>query len=210
MKLSHNIISDILLNMAASTQSHLYWLSCNRCSMRFLPPQPSKKMFMSSCGCIYCMRCVQASTQAGCVTCSAAPGKVLPIGKNLPQQVVEMFNRNEESLSKINKRSSFQNLHFNRCLKLLTGMERALAEQIRAEEREAKHRQQEMKVMEERIREKQAKVDKLEAALNSLNISNSPVHMDFFSPPAGRQRSGRQEGGEGMGRRDGGERERLF
>ena len=133
--------------MPDSTQSHLYWLACNRCAMRFLPPQSGKRMFMSSCGCIYCMRCVQASTQAGCVTCSAGPGKVLPIGKNLPQQVVEMFNRNEESLSKINKRSSFQNLHFNRCLKLLSGMERTLADQVRAEEREAKHRLQEMKML---------------------------------------------------------------
>ena len=142
---------------------------------------------MSSCGYIYCMRCVQASTQAGCVTCSAGPGKVLPIGKNLPQQVVEMFNRNEESLSKINKRSSFQNLHFNRCLKLLTSMERSLADQVRAEEREAKLRLQEMKMLEDKIREKQSKVDKLEAALNSLNISKSPVHTKFFtSPPTGR------------------------
>ena len=52
-----------------------------------------------------------------------------------------MFNRSEESLTKINKRSNFQTLHFNRCLKLLTGMERILTEQMRAEEREAKHRQ---------------------------------------------------------------------
>jgi hypothetical protein len=193
--------------MAGSTQSHLYWLSCNRCSTRFLPPQTSKKMFMSSCGCIYCMRCVQASTQSGCVTCRAAPGKVLPIGKTLPQQVMEMFNRNEESLAKINKRSNFQNLHFNRCLKLLTGMERTLTEQMRAEEREAKHRQKEMKMMEEKIREKQAKVDKLESALSSLNISRSPGHMEFItSPPVGRHRSGREEGRGGMGHLG----ERLF
>ena len=165
---------------------------------------------MSSCGCIYCMRCVQASTQAGCVTCNAGPGKVLPIGKNLPQQVVEMFNRNEESLSKINKRSSFQNLHFNRCLKLLASMERTMADQIRAEEKEVKHRLQEMKMLEVKIREKQSKVDKLEAALNSLNISNSPVHTEFFtSPPAGRQRSGREEGASELGLGLGGG-ERLF
>ena len=86
--------------------------------------------------------------------CRVSQGKVLPVGKTLsisttlPQQVMKMFNRNEESLTKINKRSSFQTLHFNRCLKLLTGMERTL---MRAEEREAKHRQQQMKVMEERI-----------------------------------------------------------
>ena len=79
-------------------------------------------------------------------------------------------------------------------------MERTLTEQMRAEEREAKHRQQQMKVMEERIREKQAQVDKLESALNSLNISRSPVHMEFIpSPPVPRQRSGRREGEGGMG-----------
>ena len=158
-------------------------------------------MFLSSCGCIYCTRCVQASTQSGCVTCGAAPGKVLPIGKNLPQQVVEMFNRNEESLAKINKRSSFQTLHYNRCLKVLNGAERSLGEQIRTEEREAKNRQQELKMMEERIREKQAQVDRLESALSSLNIASSPVNMEFMtSPPAARHRSGREDKGGGMGR----------
>ena len=166
---------------------------------------------MSSCGCIYCMRCVQASTQAGCITCKAGPGKVLPIGKNLPQQVVEMFNRNEESLSKINKRSSFQNLHFNRCLKLLMSAEQTMSQQVRAEEKEAKRRYQEMKLLEDKIREKQAKVDKLEAALNSLNISDSPARMEHFtSPPGGRHRLGlgRERGGEGiMGTAVG---ERLF
>ena len=209
---SKNLIQISILTMSTSTQStHLYWVSCNRCSTRFLPTQPSKRMFLSSCGCIYCTRCVQASTQAGCVTCSAAPGKVLPIGKNLPQQVVEMFNRNEESLAKINKRSSFQSLHYNRCLKLLSGLERGLAEQIKAEEREAKNRKQEMKMMEERIREKQTVVDRLESALSSLNIAGSPDHMKFMtSPPVARHRSGREEEGEGMGRGGGEDRERLF
>ena len=105
-----------------------------------------------------------------------------------------MFNRSEESLTKINKRSNFQTLHFNRCLKLLTGMERILTEQMRAEEREAK-----LKMMEERIREKQAQVDNLESALNILNISRSPVHMEFIpSPPVPRHRSGRREEEGGM------------
>ena len=106
-----------------------------------------------------------------------------------------MFNRSEESLTKINKRSNFQTLHFNRCLKLLTGIERILTEQMRAEEREAK-----LNMMEERIREKQAQVDNLESALNILNISRSPVHMEFIpSPPVPRHRSGRREEEGGMG-----------
>ena len=65
-----------------------------------------------------------------------------------------MFTRNEESLPKINKRSSFQNLHYNRGRKLLADMERSLADQVRAEEREAKHRLQELKMLEDMIREK--------------------------------------------------------
>ena len=57
-----------------------------------------------------------------------------------------------------------------------------------------------MKVMEERIREKQAMMDKLESAINSLNISRSPVHMEFIpSPPVPMQRSGRREEEGGMG-----------
>ena len=48
---------------------------------------------------------------------------------------METFNRNQESLTKINNRSNFQTLHFNRCLKLLIGMERILTEQMMAEEK---------------------------------------------------------------------------
>jgi hypothetical protein len=52
-----------------------------------------------------------------------------------------------------------------------------------------------MKMMKERIKEKQAQVDKLESA---VNISRSPVHMEFIlSPPVPRRRLGRraEEGG---------------
>ena len=56
-----------------------------------------------------------------------------------------------------------------------------------------------MKMMDERIREKQAQVDKLESALKSLNISISPVHMEFFpSPPVTRHRSVRRKEEGGM------------
>ena len=49
--------------------SHLYWLACNKCNTRFLPPQTNKKMFLSSCG---CMRSLQVSTKSGCLTFRAA------------------------------------------------------------------------------------------------------------------------------------------
>ena len=56
-----------------------------------------------------------------------------------------------------------------------------------------------MKMMDERIREKQAQVDKLESALKSLNISISPVHMEFIpSPPVTRHRSVRRKEEGGM------------
>ena len=83
-------------------------------------------------------------------------------------------------------------------------MERPLTQQMRVEEREAKHRQQQMKVMEESIREKQAQVDKLESTLNSpkkvcphgvhslpFNASNTKAH-DLW----GRGSSGEGGGGE--------------
>ena len=62
---------------------------------------------------------------------------------------METFNRNQESLTKINKRSNFQL--------------------------------------------------QLESALKSLNISISPVHMEFFpSPPVTRHRSVRRKEEGGM------------
>ena len=44
---------------------------------------------------------------------------MLPIGKNLPQSIMEMFNRTETSLGKMHRRMDFQNHHFERTLKLL-------------------------------------------------------------------------------------------
>merc|ERR1711915_846007 len=112
--------------------SHLYWVACNRCGTRMLPMEQGKKMVLSSCGCIFCTKCVQASTQKGCVVCKAGPGKVLPIGKSLPQPVLEMFNRNEESMSKINKE-----------------MEKKLMEKLKAEEQDRQRLKQEVKFLED-------------------------------------------------------------
>merc|ERR1719228_2128406 len=94
--------------------SHLYWVSCNRCGTRF-HTAAQQKMFLVSCGCMFCSRCVQGSTQGNCAACGRSSAKVLPIGSSLPQTVREMFNRNEESMAKINKRLEFRQTHFKRC-----------------------------------------------------------------------------------------------
>ena len=156
--------------------------------------EQGKKMVLSSCGCIYCTKCVQASTQKGCVVCKAGPGKVLPIGKSLPQPVLEMFNRNEESMSKINKRTEFGNRHFKRCLKINTEMEKKLMEKLKAEEQDRLRIKQELKLLEGKIHEKKSCVDKLEKAVATMNIGdkNPKFNASFETPlPNGRRSADR-------------------
>ena len=76
-------------------------------------------MFLTSCGCVYCQNCVKECTQAGCFACKGTESpRVLSIGSKMPQSVMEMFNKNEESMSKINKRTEFQSQQYARCLQL--------------------------------------------------------------------------------------------
>ena len=102
----------------------LFWVSCNACAKGIFSKDAATKesvnMYMSSCGCLYCSRCVHSTTSSGCSVCGAkSKVKVLPIGKNLPQSIMEMFNRTETSLGKMHRRMEFQNLHFERTLRLL-------------------------------------------------------------------------------------------
>ena len=101
----------------------LFWVSCNACAKGIFSKDAATKesvnMYMSSCGCLYCSRCVHSCTSSGCSVCGAKSVKVLPIGKNLPQSIMEMFNRTETSLGKMHRRMDFQNRHFEQTLKLL-------------------------------------------------------------------------------------------
>ena len=54
-----------------------------------------------------------------CYVCNQPAQRLLPIGNSLPHQVKEMFNKNEETLKKLQDRLSFQQLHFNLFLDVL-------------------------------------------------------------------------------------------
>ena len=115
---------EVIFYQMSNQENSLFWVSCNACAKGIFSKDAATKesvnMYMSSCGCLYCSKCVHSTTSSGCSVCGAkSKVKVLPIGKNLPQSIMEMFNRTETSLGKMHRRMEFQNLHFERTLKLL-------------------------------------------------------------------------------------------
>ena len=77
-----------------------------------------------------------------CFVCTQPIQRLLPIGNSLPHQAKEMFNRNEETLKKLQFRLSFQQHQLNTFLEVLarkasviknriTSMSKHLAEQTR-------------------------------------------------------------------------------
>ena len=109
----------------SNQENSLFWVSCNACAKGIFSKDAGSKesvnMYMSNCGCLFCSKCVHSCCiSSGCSVCGAkSKVKVLPIGKNLPQSIMEMFNRTETSLGKMHRRMEFQNLHFERTLRLL-------------------------------------------------------------------------------------------
>ena len=172
--------------MSSSSKGHLYWVSCNRCGVALVSKSnPPVKMYLASCGCLYCARCAQPSVTGpqGCHTCKAPSPKLLPVGKGLPQNVMEMFNKNEESLGKINKRSGFQNMHFERALNVLCD-DRKYEEEMAKIDKELTVKEVKVKEMEKEIYERKAQVEKLTRAINNLKMNE----------PSRRQGSAQAEG----------------
>ena len=103
-----------------------------RCGLSFFSPA---RLHLTSCGHTFCRSwstlllshsiddycCSQCQTVGQpCYVCNQPAQRLLPIGNSLPQQAKEMFNRNEETLKKLQDRLSFQQLHFNLFLEVLT------------------------------------------------------------------------------------------
>ena len=89
--------------MASTLQqqsSPLSWVHCNRCAVAMFSSSQSrpKRMMITSCGCIFCSDCSGPATQASCVFCGAMGIKTLPLGRDLPPHVMELFTSNVNSI----------------------------------------------------------------------------------------------------------------
>ena len=165
-------------------ENSLYWVACNSCAKAiFSKDDVTKepvKMFVSSCGCLFCSRCVQSCTASGCSACGTKSKiKVVPIGKNLPQSIMEMFNKSETSLTKMDKRIDFQNHHYGRTLMLLKKKRKFLIEKlhhVKGSESKRPKRKEALKKLESKVNHKKSNVSKLDQTklrLESKRIQHS-------------------------------------
>jgi len=154
-----------------STAEHLHWVLCNRCCVPMFSgksPNPTK-MMISSCRCIYCVECSIKSTENGCKGCGKPNVKLFPIGKNLPLDIMEMFNNSDTSLIKLEKRMVFQNGHYQRNKKMLDKIAAHHFSRMRKEQdAERKKISMEINEREKRSRSKKEKLTKLENELIRL------------------------------------------
>ena len=141
---------------------HLFWVHCNRCAAGLFSAQAGPtRMVITSCGCIFCLSCSGPATQAGCVSCGARSAKILPLGKSLPPQVMEMFNSNINSLGKLPKRSMFQTRQFDKVTKLMRNLESEGKAKIKKDVDVIRDLDKEMERLQRQFREAEAEIERL-------------------------------------------------
>ena len=177
-----------------SQTSHLFWVHCNRCAAGLLSASPQSgpiRMVITSCGCIFCLGCSGPATKAGCVSCGARTAKTLPLGKNLPPQVMDMFNSNNNSLGKFNKRTMFQSRQFDKTTKLMMNMERKKIAIMKEEDgpEVLSDLDRELERLQGQLREAEAKNERMDARLSHKNGSQQRLggQMTSHSPILGRR-----------------------
>ena len=142
--------------------------------------QQQKKMFLTSCSCIFCSSCVKAATQSGCTSCGQRDRiRILPIDNSLPQKALSLFHNNKDSMAKINKRMSFQHGHWMKGLAIFSRAEAEYSRRVQDQRRSLVERKQEVAGLELQLQEKDATVRRLEKAVQSLELGGA-------SPPGGR------------------------
>ena len=150
-------------------ENNLFWVSCNACAKAIFSHDDAAKepvkMFVSSCGCLFCSRCVQSCTSSGCSVCGTkSKVKVLPVGKNLPQSIMEMFNKSETSLTKMNKRMEFQTHHFQRACIVLRKKRKFLMEKlqnVKCSQSKTLSRKEALKKLEAKLKHRKSSVSRL-------------------------------------------------
>jgi len=102
--------------------------------------------------------------------------QLLPIGKNLPQHVMEMFNNNETSMSKLEKRIHFQKVHNMRNKKQLEKFTAYQASRTRKDqEADRKRILMEINDLENRTKTKKEKLAKIENALIRFKAKSKKI-----------------------------------
>ena len=158
--------------MAASASNGMYWVNCNKCAVGLFSDDGGDlvKMMISSCGCIVCTECITGNNSDRCTICRSRNPKQLIINKHLPQNVMEMFNQNDTSLTKINRRLQFQNEQFERTNKLLDKLLEEAEAELKQQEELERQEAPLMAELDQKIEEKRRNCARLEEELKALKL----------------------------------------
>ena len=172
---------DILLSFTKCLIKKIVYIGCHAMPV----PRASSPKILSPKNQFRCpfqaadvfVRCVKSCQSSGCSVCgSKSKVKVMPIGKNLPQPLMEMFNSTETSLSKMNKRIEFQNLHFDRTLKLRRKKRKNLLEKCHLFKSPLSRRikrKEALKKMEVKLKHKKAAMSRMNKTKMTLETKRS-------------------------------------
>ena len=153
---------------------------CFRCGLSFFSPA---RLHLTSCGHTFCRSwstlslshsinnycCSQCQTVGQpCYVCNQPAQRLLPIGNSLPQQAKEMFNRNEETLKKLQDRLSFQQLHFNLFLEVLTRRASELKSRITSKSKLLADRMDELNAVNQSIEKQGLRLKQMEETVERM------------------------------------------
>ena len=195
--------------MASTLQqqsSPLSWVHCNSCNVPMFSTSQSKpkRMMITSCGCIFCIDCSGPATQAGCVSCGAKGIKTLPLGKDLPPHVMELFSNNVNSLVKVGKRQAFKNRQFDKTAQLTIDKDKKEEEKFREEKAADQALDKELDTLRRQLRKAEAENETLDRELMEQRRRGPttppnrifPVtHLNILSPSPIQPRVPSEEGG---------------
>jgi len=124
------------------------------------------RLHLTSCGHTFCSQCQTVGQP--CYVCNQPAQRLLPIGNSLPQQAKEMFNRNEETLKKLQDRLHFQQLHFNIFLEVLTRKILELKNRITSKSKHLAAQMQELNAVNQSIEKKGLRLKQLEETVQRM------------------------------------------
>ena len=103
-----------------------------------------------------------------CFVCKQPAQRLLPIGNSLPHQAKEMFNRNEETLKKLQDRLSFQQLHLNIFLGVLAKKASEMKSRITSKSKHLADKMQELNDVNQSIEKKGLRLRQLEETVERM------------------------------------------
>ena len=140
------------------------------------------------------------------MSCGAKGTKTLPLGKDLPPHVMELFTSNVNSLAKVGKREAFRNRQFEKTAKLTMDKDKKEEDKFREEKAAVRGVDKELDMMRRQLREAEAENERLDRELMEQERRRPPSppkrvfpvtarHLNILSPSPIQPRVPSEEGG---------------